>query len=93
MRVRHVVLCLFVMTVPATAATQPRLTFTRDVAPIVFRACASCHRPGEVGPFSLLTFDDVRSRGRRIAEVVQNHVMPPWNRCTASVDRLSMNDA
>ena len=37
-------------------------TFTRDVAPIVFSHCAPCHRPGESAPFSLLTYNDVRSR-------------------------------
>src|SRR5687767_14090691 len=78
MRLRGVFFCLFATTMPATAATQRVLTFTHDVAPIVSRACASCHRPGEVGPFSLLTFADVQSRGRLLAEVVQKRVMPPW---------------
>ena len=53
-------------------------TFNRDVAPIVFAHCAPCHRPGEAGPFSLLTFADVKARARLIAEVVQRRSMPPW---------------
>ena len=44
------------------AAAQPRPTFTKDIAPLVWQRCASCHRPGEIGPFSLLTFDDVKRR-------------------------------
>ncbi len=57
---------------------QERLTFTRDVAPIVFERCATCHQPGQTAPFSLLTYEDVRPRGRRIAEVVRRRAMPPW---------------
>jgi tetratricopeptide (TPR) repeat protein len=40
--------------------------------------CAPCHRPGEVGPFPLLTYDDVRRRARQIAEVTASRFMPPW---------------
>jgi len=54
------------------------VTFTRDVAPIVFRRCASCHRPGEAAPFPLLTFDDVRQRAEQIALVTRTRFMPPW---------------
>jgi len=63
---------------PATAAAQRRLTFTRDIAPIVRSRCATCHRPGEIGPFSLLTYGDVKRRARQIAAVVSRRVMPPW---------------
>ncbi len=54
------------------------LTFARDVAPIVFAKCSSCHHPGEAGPFSLLTYDDVRRRARQIVDVTQKRFMPPW---------------
>src|SRR5262245_56981383 len=53
-------------------------TFARDIAPIVFARCATCHHPGEAAPFSLLTYDDVRRRGRQIVEVTQKRLMPPW---------------
>src|SRR5215468_2745966 len=55
-----------------------RVTFSRDLAPIVFRACAPCHHPGEAGPFSLLTYGDVKSHARQIADVTQKRIMPPW---------------
>src|SRR5437867_2587520 len=42
------------------------VTFTKDVAPIVFTACASCHRPGGVGPFALITYDDVKGHAAQI---------------------------
>jgi tetratricopeptide (TPR) repeat protein len=63
---------------PSLAGAQPRLTFNKDIAPIVWRRCASCHRPGEVGPFSLLTYDDVRRRAAQIAVVTSRRIMPPW---------------
>jgi tetratricopeptide (TPR) repeat protein len=60
---------------PTTA--QPK-TFHRDVAPILFESCASCHHSGGAAPFSLLTYNDARERAGQIAEVTQSHFMPPW---------------
>src|SRR5512140_3783567 len=51
------------------SSEAPRVTYTRDIAPILFRSCAACHRPGEAGPFSLLTFSDVKKHACQIAEV------------------------
>jgi len=53
-------------------------TYARDVAPILHRACASCHRPGQPAPFALLTYDDAARRCDLIAEMTANRVMPPW---------------
>src|ERR1700722_18122008 len=60
----------------ALAAAVP--TFDKDVAPIVFQNCAVCHRPGEVAPFPLLTYHDVSKRGKQIARVIGDGIMPPW---------------
>src|SRR5580704_7113949 len=54
------------------------VTFNKDIAPIVYNNCASCHRPGEAAPFSLLSYQDVSKRGRIIASVTQSRFMPPW---------------
>ena len=54
------------------------VTFNRDIAPIVFHYCASCHRPGEAGPFPLLTYEDVKKHGNQIAAVTTTRFMPPW---------------
>jgi tetratricopeptide (TPR) repeat protein/mono/diheme cytochrome c family protein len=54
------------------------VTFNRDVAPILYGSCARCHRPGEAGPFSLLTYADAKSHARQIAEVTKRRFMPPW---------------
>jgi len=55
-----------------------QVTFNRDVAPIVFRNCAACHHRGGGGPFSLLTYQDVKEHGRQIAVLTRTRVMPPW---------------
>jgi hypothetical protein len=54
------------------------LTFTKDVAPIVFQNCASCHRPGEVAPFPLLTYADVKKRSKQLLSAMESRQMPPW---------------
>src|SRR5579862_2093022 len=53
-------------------------TFSHDIAPIVYNNCASCHRPGESAPFSLLSYDDVHKHARQIAAVTKSRYMPPW---------------
>ncbi len=53
-------------------------TFNRDIAPILFRYCTPCHRPGEAGPFPLVTYADAKARARQIAAVVSKRFMPPW---------------
>jgi mono/diheme cytochrome c family protein len=59
-----------------TAASAP--TFNKDVAPILYENCATCHRPGEVAPFSLLTYQDAAKRAPLISAVTSARQMPPW---------------
>jgi tetratricopeptide (TPR) repeat protein len=58
------------------AADRP--TFTRDIAVLGFKHCAPCHRPGQSGPFSLLSYDDYRAHARDIVDVTEERYMPPW---------------
>jgi Flp pilus assembly protein TadD len=67
-------LCTFFFV--SSAWSQP--TFSRDVAPIVFESCVSCHRAGGPGPFPLTTYDEVRRRATQIAQVTRSRFMPPW---------------
>src|SRR3954469_8967569 len=60
----------------AAPATVP--TFTKDVAPIVFNNCATCHRAGEVAPMTLTSYDDVRPWAKVIKNKVVSREMPPW---------------
>jgi tetratricopeptide (TPR) repeat protein len=54
------------------------VTFNRDIAPLMFDRCASCHRPSGPAPFSLMTFQDVRTRASLVATVTERKFMPPW---------------
>jgi len=54
------------------------VTFTRDVAPIVFDHCATCHHPEGSAPFPLLDYGDVRRHAEQIVEVTGSGFMPPW---------------
>jgi tetratricopeptide (TPR) repeat protein len=63
---------------PGSAVAQTPVTFSKDIAPIIFERCASCHRPGEIGPFSLLSYSDVRQHLKQIADATKRRVMPPW---------------
>jgi peroxiredoxin len=56
-----------------------KVSFSGDVAAILQNRCQTCHRPGQVGPFSLLTYDDARKHSGMIREVVTERRMPPWH--------------
>ena len=53
--------------------------FTKDVAPILYRNCTTCHRPGGLGPFSLLGFDSAKANAGEIRDAVTTGFMPPWH--------------
>jgi hypothetical protein len=62
----------------AGIASAQSPTFNKDIAPILYQNCVTCHRPGEVAPFSLLTYDDAVKRASLIAAVTKARYMPPW---------------
>ena len=53
-------------------------TFASDIAPLLFEKCTPCHRPGQVAPFSLMTYEDAQRRSGTIARVTEKRFMPPW---------------
>src|SRR5215831_11100980 len=59
-------------------AAVESVNYYGHIAPIVLRDCAPCHRPGESGPFSLLTYADVKKRAAQIVKVTSSRFMPPW---------------
>ena len=71
------ILPLSTSTAQSTQSTF-RPTYTRDIAPLLIKHCATCHFPSGSGPFSLLTYDEAASRGALIARVVRDRSMPPW---------------
>ena len=72
------VAALFLWSLPPILATGD-LTFNKDIAPLFFKNCAECHRPGETAPFSALTYKDVRPWAKSIRERVITRQMPPWH--------------
>ena len=67
-----------VLLVAAATPAAAQVTFARDVAPIVFEHCVPCHRAGEIAPFALTSYRDVRQRASQIADVTARRIMPPW---------------
>lgn len=61
-----------------SGASASEVTYVRDVAPILFAKCAECHRPGQIGPMSLLGYEETRPWAKSIAKVVEDRSMPPW---------------
>ncbi len=64
---------------PATSGFAQTPTFARDVLPIFQAKCQTCHRPGEMGPMSLLTYEESRPWARSIKTKVAARAMPPWH--------------
>src|SRR6187402_741772 len=63
---------------PQSAAPHTLPTFAKDVASIMYNKCATCHRPGEVAPMSLLSYEDARPWAKAIKSKVVSREMPPW---------------
>ncbi len=69
---------IFLASVPSFGASLPAVTFNKQIAPIIYNNCSSCHRLGEAAPFSLMSYQDVVKRGKLIAHVTETRYMPPW---------------
>ena len=72
---RVIALAGFALSLWANSTTP---TFSRDVAPILYRHCATCHHTGAVAPFPLVTYNDAAKRAALIARVTSQRYMPPW---------------
>src|SRR5215475_7285154 len=71
---------LMVAALPAAAADAPKTpTFTKDVAPIFQQKCEACHRPDNMAPMSLMTYEEARPWAKSIAARVSTRQMPPWH--------------
>src|SRR2546425_10527189 len=76
MKIAAVFVASSIFSVAAGAADVP--TFNKHIAPLLYQHCATCHRPGEVAPFSLLTYEDAAKRAKLIASATERRFMPPW---------------
>jgi uncharacterized protein (TIGR03437 family) len=74
-------LVLFLALILAAAArpgSAQTVTWSDQIAPIIYNNCSTCHRPGQVSSLSLMSYDDVRRRGSTVAQTIQSRYMPPW---------------
>jgi hypothetical protein len=69
---------ILALSLMATGTALAGPTFTKDVAPILYKHCVECHRPGEIAPMSLLDYKSVRPWAKSIREAVITRKMPPW---------------
>ena len=68
----------FLLLLLAFQLSAAPVTFTKNIAPVVFEHCAPCHHQGGIGPFALLTYGEVRKHAIQIVAVTQRRYMPPW---------------
>jgi len=70
---------LFLMSLLALSSlAQQKITYAEHIRPILQQHCISCHRPNDIGPFSLLTYEDAAPRAGFIEHVTSTKYMPPW---------------
>src|SRR5687767_11143452 len=62
----------------AAQGISQQVTFSRDIAPILYKRCIGCHRAGEAAPFPLVSYADAAKRAALIAQVTASRYMPPW---------------
>src|SRR5260221_8856408 len=78
MAMKRSLLSLLFVAAFSSAASAQAVTFSKDVAPILQKACQNCHRPGAIAPMSLLTYQDARPWAKSIKQKVASREMPPW---------------
>jgi hypothetical protein len=71
-------LCLLLLPLQGAEEEKP-VTFSKDIAPIIYDNCTTCHRPGQIGPFALTDYKTVKRRAKQIVEVTDDRTMPPWH--------------
>ncbi|HUF77201.1 MAG TPA: hypothetical protein VMM35_13025 [Longimicrobiales bacterium] len=76
---RKALLLGIALVLAADARAQDVPTWTAEVGPLMRDKCMNCHRPGEVAPMSLLTYEEVRPWARSIRTMVEDRIMPPWH--------------
>src|SRR5579871_1928977 len=71
-------LCTAALAADTSSAPGSQVTFSKDVLPILQKNCQECHRPGEIAPMSLLSYQDARPWAKSIKAAVKSEKMPPW---------------
>src|SRR5260370_7379868 len=74
---RRVCIALLLLAGASVGGAQT-VTYSEHIAPLLYNNCAKCHRPNQVAPFSLLTYDDAVRHGRDMSIQTKSRFMPPW---------------
>src|SRR5262245_47385154 len=69
----------FVLSPASSASRAKEVTFSKDIAALLYKNCAECHRPNGIAPMSLMTYKEARPWARSIKEQVLSRQMPPWS--------------
>lgn len=72
-------MCAVLISLAGLSASAPEVTFSKDIAPILYQRCAACHHAGDIAPMSFLTYKETRPWARAIREAVRLRKMPPWH--------------
>ena len=78
MRFKIIIAFIVLLTCHPPLAGQDAVTYTKDISPIIYKNCTVCHRAGEIGPFPLTNFEEVRDEAFTILSVTRKGYMPPW---------------
>ena len=81
MNIKYYILFLLSILILTSCGDDKKIehpTFSENIAPIIYKNCTSCHRPGEAGPFNLLSYEDAKSRSTLMKFVTKTRFMPPW---------------
>jgi mono/diheme cytochrome c family protein len=73
-----VLLAALTLTAGASDTKSAGVTFSKDVAPLLYNNCAECHRPTGIAPMALITYKDVRPWAKSVKQRVAERSMPPW---------------
>src|SRR5688572_3386674 len=72
------ILSLLLIFIALASQSIAQVTFTKDVAPIIYNNCTKCHRPNEIGPFAMTKYQEVLPWAQAIKYVTSIRFMPPW---------------
>src|SRR5258707_5155481 len=78
-RLLTIAACPVLLGAAALLRSSSPVTFSETVAPILYDNCVTCHRPGQAAPFSLITYEDAKKKGKLMAKVTESRYMPPWH--------------
>lgn len=74
---------------PVAAIAEDQVTYTKDIAPIFYEKCLSCHRDGEIAPFSMEDYATIRPWAKSIRKVIAEKSMPPWHADSEKMEYLN----